>query len=104
MFKIKAAVDVPARKQPVFIGAPDFTYPDLVFTTSFSADTVLSMNSMVLRTALIASAEFLEKNLKIKIIDLKEEKKQEIKEEVKQPVVKEVKPIKKKTAGDVQWK
>jgi hypothetical protein len=70
MFKIKKANEVVARKERVLIGAPDHTTPDLVFTTDFSRDIILSMNSTVLKTALLNSKELLEQYLKIKIVDL----------------------------------
>ncbi len=101
MFKIKIASDVPARKQPVFLGAPDNTYPDLVFTTDFSKDVIIPMNSIVLRTALLNSAIFLEQYLKIKVIDLAGV---QVEKEIKKEVVKELKPKKKKTVGEVEWK
>lgn len=74
MFKIKKASDVAARKEPVFIGSPAHTKADLVFTTDFSRDIILSMNSTVLKTALLNSKELLEQFLKVKVIDLNEVK------------------------------
>jgi transketolase len=74
MFKIKKASEVVARKERVLLGAPDYTKPDLVFTTDFSRDIILSMNSTVLKTALLNSKELLEQHLKIKIVDLNETK------------------------------
>lgn len=74
MFKIKKASDVVARKEPVLIGAPAHTKADIVFTTDFSRDIILSMNSTVLKTALLNSKEFLEQFLKVKVIDLNEVK------------------------------
>ena len=70
MFKIKAASEVPGAKQRVIVGSPDHTYPDIVFATEFSRDIILSMNSVVLRVALLNSKELLEKFLKLKIVDL----------------------------------
>lgn len=100
MFKIKPASDVVARKERVFVGSPDYTYPDLVFTTEFSRDIVLSMNSIVLRTALLNSVELLEKYLKIKVVDLAS-KETETKKEVKK-TKKETKKI--VEPGEVEWK
>lgn len=74
MFKIKKANEVPAKKERVLIGSPSYTVPDLVFTTEFSRDIILSMNSTVLKTALLNSKELLEKYLKIKVVDLTEQK------------------------------
>lgn len=74
MYKIKKAIEVAAKKQAVLIGAPDYTQPDLVFTTDFSRDIILSMNSTVLKTALLNSKEFLEQYLRVKVIDLNEVK------------------------------
>jgi len=94
MFKIKPASDVVARKGPVYLGAPDYTYPDVVFTTEFSKDIIVPMNSIVLRTALLNSAAFLEKFLKVKVVDVASV----------QAEPKVVKPKKKKSAGEVEWK
>lgn len=97
MFKIKKANEVPARKEKVLIGAPDYTVPDLVFTTEFSRDIILSMNSTVLKTALLNSKELLEQYLKIKIVDLNASK----------PVKKSSKKISEETTqGEtkLQWK
>jgi hypothetical protein len=97
MFKIKKANEVPARKEKVLIGAPDHTVPDLVFTTEFSRDIILSMNSTVLKTALLNSKEFLEDYLEIKIVDLNTSK----------PVKKSSKKIsEEKTEGEtkLEWK
>ena len=99
MYKIKPSSEVAAKKLPVQLGAPDYTYPDLVFTTEFSRDIILPMNSIVLRDALLQSKEFLAKYLKIEVVDLAV-KKPEPTQEVK--VVK--KTQKKKTAGEVEWK
>ena len=100
MFKIKPASEVVARKERVIVGSPDYTYPDVVFTTDFSRDIVLSMNSIVLRTALLNSVEFLEKYLKIKVTDLNA-KQPEVKKEIKKPkkeIKKQIEP------GEVEWK
>ena len=70
MFKIKAASEVPGAKQRVIVGSPDHTSPDIVFATEFSRDIILSMNSVVLRVALLNSKELLEKFLKLKIVDI----------------------------------
>jgi hypothetical protein len=97
MFKIKAASEVPGAKQRVIVGSPDNTYPDIVFSTDFSRDIILSMNSVVLRTALLNSIEFLEKNLKIKIVDLVN-----VKVEKPKTVAKE--PTQTKGAKKLEWK
>jgi hypothetical protein len=101
MYKIKPASEVAARKQIVQVGAPDNTYPDLVFTTEFSRDIILSMNSMVLRSALLNSKEFLESILKIKVVDVS---KVLVKEEEKPKVEVVKKTTKKKTVGELEWK
>jgi len=99
MYKIKASSEVAARKTPVQLGAPDNTYPDLVFTTEFSSDIILSMNSIVLRDALLRSKEFLAKYLKIEVVDLV------VKKQEPTPTVTVVKKTqKKKTVGEVEWK
>jgi hypothetical protein len=99
MYKIKASSEVAARKLPVQLGSPDYTYPDLVFTTEFSRDIILPMNSIVLRDALLQSKEFLAKYLKIEVVDLA------VKKQEPTPAVKVVKKTqKKKTVGEVEWK
>ncbi len=103
MYKIKIAGDVAARKQPVLIGSPDHVYPDLVFTTAFSSDIILPMNSVVLRTALINSKSLLEQFLKIKIVDLNapvENATPVAKPKAEEP---KKKPIKKEP-GKLEWK
>jgi hypothetical protein len=100
MFKIKPATEVAARKVAVIVGSPDYTYPDLVFTTEFSRDLIMTMNSVVLRTALLNSVELLEKYLKIKVIDLnkKQEEPKKEKTKIKKDPKKPVEP------GEVEWK
>lgn len=101
MYKIKIANEVAARKTPVILGSPDNTYPDLVFTTAFSNDIIIPMNSVVLRTALINSKSLLEKFLKIKIVDLNEP----VAKPAPAPKAEEPKkkPIKKEP-GKLEWK
>jgi len=102
MYKIKPASEVAARKQVVQLGAPDNVYPDLVFTTDFSRDIILSMNSIVLRTALLNSKEFLESVLKIKVVDVS---RTVVAKQEEKPKVEPLKKVqKKKTVGEVEWK
>ena len=97
MFKIKFAKDVPAKVERVYLGAPSYTTPDLVFTTEFSRDIIISMNSSVLKTALLNSKELLESYLGVKVteVNVVPEKKS-----VKKPV-KEPKP---KGETKLEWK
>lgn len=102
MFKIVESSRVPLSKEPVRLGAPDYTYPDLAFITSFSSHLALYMNSIVLRESLLNSAQFLEENLKIRIVDLTKEV-----VPVKTAPVKKTKPKpveKPKGPGEVEWK
>lgn len=103
MFKIVPSSQVPVSKEPVRLGAPDFTYPDLAFVTQYSANISLFMNSVVLRTALLNSKEFLEKNLAIKIIDMSVSKEETKVEEKPKPKPKP-KAVKKPAPGEVEWK
>lgn len=101
MYKIKAASDVPGPKQRVIIGSPQNTYPDIVFATDFSRDIILSMNSVVLREALLNSKEFLEKFLKLKITELNVKEPETIK-----PKIEKVSKQLSKTKGgkELEWK
>jgi len=97
MFKIKYAKDVPARVERVLLGAPSYTTPDLVFTTEFSRDIIISMNSSVLKTALLNSKELLEKYLGIKVTEVNPVP-------VTKPAKKSVKEQKPKGETKLEWK
>lgn len=101
MYKIKAATEVPGPKQRVIVGSPDNTYPDIVFATDFSRDIILSMNSVVLRTALLNSKEFLEKYLKLKISVVNEKQSETIKPKVEKVSTKQAKT---KSGKELEWK
>lgn len=97
MFKIKFAKDVPARVERVILGAPSYTTPDLVFTTEFSRDIIISMNSSVLKTALLNSKELLESYLGVKVTEVSAVPE-------KKPVKKTVKESKPKGESKLEWK
>lgn len=97
MFKIKRANEVTAKKERVFIGTPDYTVPDLVFTTEFSRDIILSMNSSVLKTALLNSKELLESYLKIKIVEVTDKP---VKKTMKKPISK----VNEEGVKKLEWK
>jgi hypothetical protein len=85
MFKLKRSKDVPGYKNPVRVGAPDYTNPDIIITTTFSSVIYQELNSIVLKTALLNSKELLEQYLGLKITEIKPKVKKEVKTKEESP-------------------
>lgn len=96
MYKIISAVETPMPKQPVKLGYPDHTYPDIVFVNTFSSQNYIPFNSMLLRDLLLTNKEVI---LKIAGVIIKDANEVEVKKEVKKKET-----VEKKPEGDTGWK
>lgn len=112
MYSIKLASEVPNIRPICKLGFPDHTYADLCIVSSMAPVHNIPMNSVVLREALLANTEFIEKALSIKIVDVKDIKQAKPKPKAKlkpkpkpKPKVEEKAPEPKDNEdGDEAWK
>ena len=121
MYSFQRSENVPGLKQPIRIGYPENTYPDICLCTDTSVHNYIALNSAMLRDALLNSTELLE-SMGLKVVDVKaaQETAEIIKAKSKakaKEVIKEVKvveePIKKEPVtttetteykeGDEEW-
>lgn len=107
MYSFQRSENVPGLKQPIRMGYPENTYPDICLCTDTSLHNYIALNSAMLRDALLNSTELLE-SMGLKVVDVKaaQETAEIIKSKSKakaKEVIKEVKvveePITKKPAA-----
>lgn len=98
MYSFQRSENVPGVKQPVRMGYPENTYPDICLCTDTSLHNYIALNSAMLRDALLNSKQLLE-SMGLKVVDVKAA--QEMVEIIKakpkpkaKEVIKEVKVIK----------
>lgn len=70
MYTIKRSSDVYGRKMLCRVGLPQDVEPDLCFVATADRGNYLSINSVVLRQALLSNPKLLKEVLKIKVVDL----------------------------------
>ncbi len=98
MYSFQRSENVPGVKQPIRMGYPENTYPDICLCTDTSLHNYIALNSAMLRDALLNSKQLLE-SMGLKVVDVKAA--QEMVEIIKpkpkpkaKEVIKEVKVIK----------
>ncbi len=98
MYSFQRSENVPGVKQPVRMGYPENTYPDICLCTDTSLHNYIVLNSAMLRDALLNSKQLLE-SMGLKVVDVKaaQEMAEIIKSKPKpkaKEVIKEVKVVK----------
>lgn len=99
MYSFQRSENVPGVKQPVRMGYPENTYPDICLCTDTSLHNYIVLNSAILRDALLNSKQLLE-SMGLKVVDVKaaQEMAEIIKSKPKpkaKEVIKEVKVVEK---------
>jgi len=99
MYSFQRSENVPGVKQPVRMGYPENTYPDICLCTDTSLHNYIVLNSAILRDALLNSKQLLE-SMGLKVVDVKaaQEMAKIIKSKPKpkaKEVIKEVKVVEK---------
>lgn len=70
MYSFQRSENVPGVKQPVRMGYPENTYPDICLCTDTSLHNYIALNSAMLRDALLNSKQLLE-SMGLKVVDIK---------------------------------
>lgn len=70
MYSFQKSKNVPGVKQPIRMGYPENTYPDICLCTDTSLHNYIALNSAMLRDALLNSTELLE-SMGLKVVDVK---------------------------------
>lgn len=70
MYSFQRSENVPGVKQPVRMGYPENTYPDICLCTDTSLHNYIALNSAMLRDALLNSKQLLE-SMGLKVVDVK---------------------------------
>jgi hypothetical protein len=70
MYSFQRSENVPGVKQPIRMGYPENTYPDVCLCTDTSLNNYIPLNSAMLRDALLNSKQLLE-SMGLKVVDVK---------------------------------